>query len=69
MEKLIKYKHSSLLQKSVIYGQKSFITFGPKRKLGRIKVETSLRGCSPYAKDGLKPLNILQARSLPVNQH
>jgi hypothetical protein len=29
MEKLVRNKHSSLLQKFVNYGQKSFITFGP----------------------------------------
>jgi hypothetical protein len=28
-EKLTNEKHSSLLRKSVIYGQKSFITLGP----------------------------------------
>ncbi len=29
LEKLAKYKHSSLLRKSVNYGQKSFITMDP----------------------------------------
>ncbi len=29
LEKLTKDKHSSLLRRSVIYGQKSFITLGP----------------------------------------
>ncbi len=34
MKKLTKDKYSSLLQKSVTYGQKSFITLGPGGIMG-----------------------------------
>jgi hypothetical protein len=37
LEKLAKGKHSSLLQNSVIYGQKSFITFGPADGTGSLQ--------------------------------
>jgi len=35
MEKLTNDKHSSLLRKSVNYGQKSFITLGPGGKVSK----------------------------------
>jgi hypothetical protein len=41
MEKLARDKHSSLLQKSVHYGQKSFITLAPGRGPGGYSSQSS----------------------------